>query len=157
MNLTNHRHTHTQQISNNSSCHLLTIQREKKTIQRQKNISIFQKSVSRFWTRTRQQRECKWQRRGRRDLSMCSIHPGTLNGGWRVDFQLRQMHHRLPLTPVHEPTFGIDGYGTWMWDTQQHPPFGSVGQLRHADSSSSFIRPVDVATHPVDGQSLTRI
>lgn len=30
MNLTNHRHTHTQQISNNSSYHLLTIQREKK-------------------------------------------------------------------------------------------------------------------------------
>ena len=81
-----------------------------------------------------------------------------LNGGRSVDFQLGHLDHRLPLTPVHEAALRIDGDGARMRYADQHPSFGGGGiELGHADDPPAFIRPVNVGTHPVDGQSLTGV
>ncbi len=64
---------------------------------------------------------------------------------------------KLPLAPVHHAAFGVDDDGARVRDAHQDAPLGGVVEPGHADGAASRVRPVQIAAHPVDGQTLARV
>ena len=98
-----------------------------------------------------------------KDFNVSAVHPGALDGGRRVDVEDGDLDDRFPLGPVHEPAFRIDDDGTRMRDADEQTPFSQSGpflvavETGDANGAPPFVRPVNVATHPIDGQALARV
>lgn len=69
----------------------------------------------------------------------------------------REWRDKLPLGPVHESSFGIDGDGSRMGNVEQDAPLGRVVQPHDSDGAATFVRPVQITAHPIYGQTLTRV